>query len=446
MKVWDEFLKHFDKENLKNIYENHIKLSTATGIDSMSHKIFEKDLDAHLDVIISKCTAGNYKFTKYKLKLISKGRSKAPREISIPTIRDRLVLRALCDFLKSRFEADIDLPLAQKIIESVKNDISSKHYNTFIKLDVSNYYPSIKHNVMLQRLRKRVKNPEIINLVESSLKTPTVIVSRKDDKDNERGVPQGLSVSNILATIFLAPIDNKYKKNPNIKYYRYVDDVLILCNSKDATNIKDEVIKSFNRIGLKIHCPIKVPEKSTIGSLIADKFSYLGYSFNNSCVSARAGSINKLRESLIAIFSNHKHSKYSSDEFLLWRLNLRVTGCVFQGKRKGWLFFFSEINDEPVLHELDAFIKKQCNRFGVVIKPKLFVRAFYEISHKKHTSCYISNYDNYKTIDMAKMLATYFGFDTTKMKPSQIKYHFNKKISRQIRDLETDIVDFGYPS
>ena len=42
---------------------------------------------------------GTYAFSKYKQKLISKGAGKAPREISIPTTRDRVALRALSDFL-----------------------------------------------------------------------------------------------------------------------------------------------------------------------------------------------------------------------------------------------------------------------------------------------------------------------------------------------------------
>ncbi|WP_415922917.1 hypothetical protein [Vibrio navarrensis] len=176
---------------------------------------------------------------------------------------------------------------------------------------------------------------------------------------------------------------------------------------------------------------MKVPEKSKIDSL-ANGFDYLGYQFTNEHISARSGSIEKLKASLAGIFTSYKHSKNKSLKILEWRLNLRITGCVFEKKCKGWQFFFAEINDEKLLHRLDHYVLRLCKRFGVEIKPKKFVRTFKEISHNKYNTSYVPNFDQYDIPEMKEVLVQYFSFDLTNMADEEIRYHFHKKIGSQV--------------
>ncbi|MEZ8103016.1 hypothetical protein [Vibrio bivalvicida] len=85
MRVQDQFNKEFIHENLKEIFSNHVVYSGATGIDNMNQYAFRKQLDPQVEIISRKMIEGSYAFSKYKLKLLTKGRNKAPREISIPT-------------------------------------------------------------------------------------------------------------------------------------------------------------------------------------------------------------------------------------------------------------------------------------------------------------------------------------------------------------------------
>lgn len=121
---------------------------------------------------------------------------------------------------------------------------------------------------------------------------------------------------------------------------------------------------------------MKVPEKSKIDSL-ANGFDYLGYQFTNEHISARGGSIEKLKASLAGIFTSYKHFKNKSLKILEWRLNLRITGCVFEKKCKGWQFFFAEINDEKLLHRLDHYVFRLCKRFGVAY----LLKHIYNVIH-----------------------------------------------------------------
>lgn len=446
------FDKHFEVLKLKEIYEQHIIFSGVTGIDNLNQRTFRSLLDDQIEIIERKVKAGSYKFTKYKLKLISKGRGKIPREVSIPVIRDRVALKALCNFLMERYNGTIEFKLPQDLVRESKVAVESGKYDCFIKLDVKNFYPSVKHDEMLKRLHSKIRNPEIIHFIADAISTPTVIKSKADDKPSDKGIPQGLSISNLLSAIYLVNIDKRFFTLTDAKYFRYVDDILILCKKTDTDNISKEVISRFKRIGLDIYDPIKAPNKSTIGNL-GDTFGYLGYKFesrivkgvNTSIVTARLGSIEKLKESLVSIFTSYKHSKFKSSEYLLWRLNMRITGCIFEQKSRGWLFFFSEINDETLLHNLDLYVLKLIKRFDITISPRKFVKTFYEIKHNKYETKYVPNFDNYNIDQMKAVLSDHFGIlGLSKVSDEDIEYEFKKRIAKQARELLADVMGFGY--
>ncbi|MDU9402923.1 reverse transcriptase domain-containing protein [Pseudomonas sp. zfem004] len=440
------FIKAFTVKRLEKIYAEHIVLSRATGIDNLTQKQFWRILKDQLAIISRKANTGSYTFTKYKLKLVSKGRGKSPREISIPTIRDRICLRALCEVLTKTYQESVSFDLPQDTVRIVKSCVDSGKYESFIKLDVSNFYPTIEHPVLLKKLRSKIRSPIVLNLIESAITTPTVSKSSKFDVASNIGVPQGLAISNILAAIYLLEIDKKFSSIRSAKYFRYVDDILILCKDKQKAAISNEIIQEFKSIGLKVHDPILAPAKSSAGRL-GERFDYLGYEFRNEplgkasipITTARSGSIEKLKESLASIFTGYKHSKIKSLDFLTWRLNMRITGCVFQDKSRGWLFFFSEINDETLLHQLDLYVAKLAKRFNVKIAPKSFVRAFYEINRRRHTTNYVPNFDRYSIDQMKSVLTDYFNKSVGGLTDEEIEYEFKKRIDRQSRELLVDL-------
>lgn len=442
MNVQKKFEKEFKEENLKEIFYQHVIFSGATGIDNMTQAAFKKQIDQQVEIISRKMYSGSYSFSKYKLKLISKGRNKIPREISIPTVRDRVAMRGLCNFLQNLFHNSVQLKLPQDVIKDIKEKTREKKYNSYIKLDVSDFYPSIKHEELKSRLKSRIKSDKILEIISSAITSPTVVLSKKDDDKNNIGIPQGLAISNILAAIYLKNIDKHLEQIPDIEAYRYVDDILILCNDNNSDDISKDVIRRFKKIGLKIHSPETSPEKSRIDA-ISNGFDYLGYSFQENKISARSVSVDRLKSSLAGIFTSYHHSKKPDTKILEWRINLRITGCIFENKCKGWLFFFSEINDTSLLCSLDKYISNLCTRFGVVINHKKFIRTYHEIKHNKYRNNYIPNFDSYSTDQMKETLINYFKYNTETLTNDEITYHFHKKIGAQVKELEIDVKDFS---
>lgn len=435
-----DFRKLFSKKSLSDIYFSSVRYKSTIGIDRINSKTFESNLSENIDVIYRKSRNGTYRFSQYREKLLSRGQKKFPRLISIPTLRDKLVLKALSGVLSSAYETYV--PFLHNIVGEVSTLFNSCNYNSFLRLDVKNFYPSINHDLLLNELKKKILKKEILNLIENAVSQATV--AKPEGKPKlfiSKGIPQGLAISNILANIYMIPLDKKHTSSLTYKYFRYVDDILILCNSSELNLIQDEITQDCSDIKLELYKESDHSSKSSSGKIV-DGFLYLGYEFGSKGITVKKKSVDKLRESLIKILTNYKYSKTDDLALLNWAINLRVTGCIFNKTKYGWLFFFSQINDLPLLYSLDHFITKQIIRFGIdasKIKTKKFVRSYYKITKSISKTKYIPNFDKYLFKEKKQILKEVFGLQTESMNNSEIQHQFNKRIYRTISDLEKDL-------
>ncbi|MBY3755754.1 reverse transcriptase domain-containing protein [Azospirillum formosense] len=351
-KPYQIFCKKFKKSNLQYLFEERISKTRTVGRDGVRTSQFADRAIDEVDLISRKVANGTYKFTRYREKLISKGPLKAPRMLSIPTVRDRLTLRALCDFLAEVYpEAVTRKP--HDYIKSIKEQLVASDQNAaFLRIDVRDYYPSVNRDLLIKDISKKVRKAEAISLIEKALTTPTF-------RPGEGGVPQGLSISNILANIYLLEFDSVIRKNH--KYYRYVDDILIICKSfSHAQDVFNEVKwRLKNERHLECH-ELGDGSKSCISN-IQRGVDYLGFHLSSSIISVRESSLRKMISGIISLFSRFRtgagDAKY--DAKFTWLLNLRITGCRFEGKNYGWMFFFLQSEDTRQLARLDRLVRNK---------------------------------------------------------------------------------------
>ncbi|NRS15859.1 RNA-dependent DNA polymerase [Brevibacillus sp. HB1.4B] len=437
MSGFDVYKKKFTEKEIRHVYETVIKKKATTGLDRINKETFEKNLDENIEIITRKVANGTYDFISYKEKLIMKGRDKFPRVISIPTIRDKITLNIVKGILSTEFQSVTNNELIQVKIGKLQDSIQNDGYDYFIKFDIKNFYPTINHRILLQKVRGRIKSRKILTLIKRAIQTPTKSPANTNDQNviNIKGVPQGLSISNVLADVYLNEIDNDYIGKKNLKYFRYVDDIIILCHKKDVTTIRNQINNEFKMLKLKINI-----EKTNSGELESG-FEFLGYHIKTKHYSVKDQSLKKLKQSILTTFSEYKYSSLPNKlEILLWKLNLRITGCKFDSKKFGWLFFFSQINDESLLFKLDCFIKKLCTRYGVPKQNiKRFVRTFSEIRENVTRTKYIPNFDNYSTAEKKLILKNIFNIKVSKFTDEQIDNKFKWQIFKSVKELEKDI-------
>ncbi|MEO0666715.1 MAG: reverse transcriptase domain-containing protein [Pseudomonadota bacterium] len=438
------FQSTFTRANLREIFDEFISDGAAVGRDGVSVEKFSDRIDSEMDIILRKVNDCSYEFTAYREKLISKGALKPPRQISIPTVRDKIVLKYLSEFLAKIYPDHVSrVPHStiKRVHEVSSSRLSSDNY---LRLDIESYFPSIDHRILLRILRRRIRKKQLLHLLENALITPT---GRKKTADtlNECGIAQGLSISNILSSIYLADIDTSLSQDPNVEYIRFVDDILMIGSQVDITSLAvstPRLLKSKRKI--KCHT-VGDGSKSVIVPL-ADGIDYLGYRFRLSEIEVREASFKKMFSNIIRLVSAMKYANNKGP--LIWKLNLRISGCQFLGRKIGWLFFFSQSKNTQQLKQLDAFVNRQAS---MVLSPadqgrlKRFVKAYHEIRFNADQTRYFPNFDDFddeqKRHQIGILIPKKTSAEIGALSPAELDQLFRKCINREIADLEKDMME-----
>lgn len=422
----------FSRKHLEEHYYEKVKVKPSIGMDKVTPKKFEEELQDNIDIILRKTENGTYHFTRYKQLIFPKGASKLPRVICIPTIRDKLTTSVLNELLVNIYGNACKTPMPQMVIDSLIQQMTN--FDCFIKLDVKAFYSSICQEKLLRILKRRIRKPEIISLIEKAIKTSAISYPVKEKSVmtvRENGVPEGLPISNALANIYMMDIDRKYENRENIAYYRYVDDILILVNEKDFIQMKREIEKDIHNLELEFN------HKKDEG-FIEEGFEYLGYKIQPTLVTVRQSSVLKIEQSIEDLF---RELRSNNLRYIEWKLNLKITGFILEGHKYGWLFFYSQITDETLLFHLDDVVNKLIKRYKLEgkIKVKRFVRTYAEMRLALHTTKYITNLDKMTIEDKRKLLTEIYGIDMKKKSEEKVEIQFRRIMKKEIRDIEKDI-------
>jgi len=237
----------------------------------------------------------------------------------------------------------------------------------------------------------------------------------------------------------------------SIFYTRYVDDILILCSENNIESISEELNKDICKLDLKVH-PLNETNSKSFSGTLSEHFDYLGYYFKSRSASLRISNRHRFEASIANIFTNFKYkfnnakteaNKKRALDILKWQLNLKITGCIYENKKRGWIFYFSQIDDKNILFKIDSSINNMIKRFDLVglIKPKKLIKAFHESKRsEKNSHKYIINFDNFNTDKKRETLEIYLGVGKLAGKTNlEVERLFNYRIRKVIEELEEDL-------
>ena len=95
--------EYFNPTFFTDYFKSKLRLKKDGALDGLTPDTFWKRYERELEVISKRCLEGTYKFSPYLEKLILKGKDKFPRMLSVPSMRDRMVLGALNKYLQDTF-------------------------------------------------------------------------------------------------------------------------------------------------------------------------------------------------------------------------------------------------------------------------------------------------------------------------------------------------------
>jgi hypothetical protein len=408
------FVQLYQPAALIDVFRERFSESPSKGIDRLNGFQFANRAPAELAVASEKCLNGRYRFSPYLETLKIKDRSKLPRLIGIPTIRDRIVLVQLNKLISAAFPHCVPRNIANSYVRNLTSGLAQTPPNTFVcGCDIKNFYDSIQRDRLLQILGTSLDDNSGLPLIRHALTTPIVPKNARRNRHTiyktKRGVPQGLAISNILAAIYLQDVDTSMN-SLGITYFRYVDDVLMYGEEGVLRKAHRSLAARLRTRGLGLH-PLG-SGKSHIDSLTVP-FGYLGYYFRWPLVTVRETTVERFLQSIAAKFSDYLHNKsrwlerfkYLTEdrlaEIFLAELNERVSGAISQKRRYGWIAYFSQINDQSLLHKLDWVISRMFERLSTFqhqapANLKKLSRAYFEIKFNPYGG-YVRNYDAINT-------------------------------------------------
>ena len=155
-----------------------------------------------------------------------------PRLISAAPFRDRVVQHALCAHIGPVLERGL-------IHDCYANRIgfgshrALRRFTGFLRGsrfvlqgDIRRYFPSMDHAVLKGVLRRKIKCPDTLWLLDVILdSSPPQEVGAACDTGHRRGLPIGNLVSQLMANAYLDGFDHFIKESLGVRrYLRYVDD------------------------------------------------------------------------------------------------------------------------------------------------------------------------------------------------------------------------------
>lgn len=223
-----------DRNNLNRAYKRVKANKGACGVDGMTIDEALPWLKEHRDELLESIRSGKYKPSPVRRVEIPKDNG-GVRKLGIPTVIDRIIQQAIAQVLIPIYEPKFSNGSygyrphrsAKDAILKVK-EYADEGYKFAVCLDLSKYFDTLCHELLMNMLRQDIKDKRLIDLIKKYLKSGVMengIVMRTDE-----GSPQGGNLSPLLANIYLDKFDKEFEGR-GVKVIRYADDIILLAKS-----------------------------------------------------------------------------------------------------------------------------------------------------------------------------------------------------------------------
>ena len=140
----------------------------------------------------------------------------------------------------------------------VTKNLEPKCVGYVLKADIRHYFDTVDHEILLNIISVKIKDPNVIWLIK-------LILDNHKAEVKGKGMPLGNLTSQFFANLYLNELDQFVKHKMKVKYYiRYVDDFVIFHADKNTLESWKNDIDQFLICNLKVELH---PEKSRIIAL-----------------------------------------------------------------------------------------------------------------------------------------------------------------------------------
>jgi len=283
-RFWGLYVHVCKLETLRIAYAAAKANNGAPGIDGVTFDAIEAGgVEAFLQQLRGALVSRTYRPLRCRKQAIPKDNGRKVRILSIPAIRDRVVQGALKLVLEPIFEADFQpgsfgyrpRKSAHQAVEQVAKAIGQGKTRV-VDLDLRAYFDSVRHDVLLAKVARRVNDPDVLALLKQMLKA-----------SGKTGVPQGGVISPLLSNLYLTEVDRMLErakavtrsgKYTAVEYARFADDLVILVDAHPRHAwLLTAVNRRLREELASLHVEVNEEKSRLVDLAKGEAFGFLGF-------------------------------------------------------------------------------------------------------------------------------------------------------------------------
>ena len=224
-RLWNVYNKIYDLDNLRLAHKMARK-------DKSLYKdviMVDKNPDFYLKEIQTILKEKRYRISKndYSIQVIwDKTKERELRKLKY--YPHRIIQRAIMLQLEDTFNKHLCYHTCASLVwrwwmrinQLMRKYLKDKKWTAYcLKIDIKKYYPNINHKILKSQLRKKIKDPDALWLLDMTI----------DSFPWKKWLPIWSYLSQYLANFYLSRFDHRLKEDLHLKYVlRYMDDIVIL--------------------------------------------------------------------------------------------------------------------------------------------------------------------------------------------------------------------------
>ena len=243
-----------------------LKRQAAPGVDGVTWKQYEQDLENRLAGLHSRVHRGTYLAQPSRRVYIPKADGRQ-RPLGIAALEDKIVQQAVVTILGQIYEEDF-LGFSygfrpgrgpHMALDALNVAIERMPVRWILDADIRGFYDNVGHEWMRKFVQHRVADPRILRLIQKWLKAG---VSEDGQwSETKVGTPQGAVVSPLLANIYLHYVFDLWVHawrrkvaRGAVVVVRYADDVVVgFQHRDDAERFQQEFQGRLAKFGLELN-------------------------------------------------------------------------------------------------------------------------------------------------------------------------------------------------
>jgi group II intron reverse transcriptase/maturase len=311
-----------------------LKRDAAPGVDDVTWRAYEDGLEEKLSDLASRLTRGAYRAKPVRRGYIPKPDGRQ-RPIGVTAVEDKLVQRAVVDVLNAIYEVDfVGFSYGFRpgrgphhALDALSVGLRQQRVNWVLDTDIRGFYDTIDHEWLVKFVEHRIADRRVVRHIQKWLAAG--VLEDGMVRQVEEGMPQGASISPLLANIYLHYVFDLWVQqwrrrhaHGDVIVVRFADDMVVgFERREDAERFQRELGERLAKFNLELH-----PDKTRLlefGRYAADRrqrrgegkpetFNFLG--FTHMCGKTRQGWFAVLR---------HTIAKRKRDKLLALKKELR---------------------------------------------------------------------------------------------------------------------------